>query len=86
MAKEYSRLEEDNIDSHDKYIDMKVLLNENTKGGGNIATWKRRVADINGRPISVAYNNPLLDSQEYKIELEYGTTDRMFANNLAENV
>ena len=65
---------------------MKVALDNNTNRVDNIVTVKRCVTNINGRPISVAQNNPLLHSWEYEIELEDSTTDHMFANNLVEYV
>ncbi len=47
---------------------------------------KSRVTDLEDRAIGTAHNNPLLDSCEYKIELEDGTTDNIFANKIAENI
>lgn len=73
-------------DAYDKYIGARVVLDEATNNGGNIATVKRRATDIDGRAIGTAHNNPLLDSREYEIELEDGTTDRIFANKIAENI
>ena len=79
---------EDDIDPevYDKYIGAKVVLDEGTNSGGNLATVKRRTTDINGRPTGTAHSNPLLDTREYEIELEDGTTDRIFANKIAENI
>ena len=51
------------IDSYKKYIDMKGVLNKNTNGGGDISTMKICVTNINGRPIGVGHNKPLLYSQ-----------------------
>ena len=79
---------EDEIDPSvlDKYLGAKIILDDVANGGGNIATVKSRVTDVNGRPIGTANNNPLLDDREYEIELEDGTTDRIFANKIAENI
>ena len=63
MENKYTSPEEDDIDSHDKYIDIKVVLDNNTNGGGNIATLKILVSDINCRPIVIDSNNLLTDSQ-----------------------
>ena len=51
---------EDEIDPevYDKYIGAKMILNDTADGGGNVATVKSRVTDINGRGIGVANNNP----------------------------
>ena len=79
---------EDDIDPDvlDKYLGARVLLTNGENGGGNIATVKSRVTDLNGRATGNAHNNPLLDDREYEIELEDGTTDRIFANKIAENI
>ena len=55
---------EDEIDPevYDTYIDVKIVLDDIADGGGNIATVKSCVTDINGRAIGIANNNPLLDS------------------------
>ena len=79
---------EENIDPVilDKYIGAKIVLDDKVNEGGNLATVKLRLTDINGRPIGTAHNNPSLDDREYEIELEDGTTDRIFANKIAENI
>ena len=61
-------------------------VDNKANGGGNLATVKSRLTDINGRPIGTTNNNPMLDDREYKIELEDGTTDRIFAKKVAENI
>ena len=38
------------------------------------------MTDINGKPIGQAHPNPLLDTRQYEVELEDGTTDAYFAN------
>ena len=63
---------EDEIDPevYDKsYIGGKMILNDTVDGGGNIATVKSRITNINGRAIGIANNNPLLDNREYEIEM-----------------
>ena len=80
---------EDEIDPevYDKsYISAKMILNDTANGGGNIATVKSRVTDISGQGVGVAKNNLLLDSQDYGIEMEDGTMNRLFANKIAENI
>ena len=79
---------EDDIDPavYNKYIGAKMILDNKANGGSNIATVKRQVTDVNGRPIGTAHTSPLFDSREYEIELEDGTEDRIFANKNAENI
>ena len=81
--------EEDEISEaevYDKYIGVRIVLDEATNDGGNLATVKRRVTDMHGKPAGTAHNNPALDSREYEIELEDGTMDRIFANKIAQNL
>ena len=81
--------EEDEIKEakvYDKYIGVRIVLDENTNDGDNLATVKRRVTDMHGKPTGTAHNNPDLDSREYEIELEDETVDRIFANTIAQNL
>ena len=64
------------IGSFDKYIGVKVKLDDGTNSSGNISTVKQRSTNANVFAIGRAHNNPLLDTKEYEIELEDGTTDR----------
>ena len=77
------RPEEDDIDldTYDKLIGAQVLLDDGMK-----ATVKRRLTNFDGTPIGQAHSNPLLDTRQYEVELEDGTTDAYFANVIAENL
>ena len=75
----------DEIDSIDKYIGAQIILDD--QHPSNLATVKRRVTGFDGRPVGTAHVNPLLDTREYEVlELEDGTTERYFANTIAENL
>jgi len=65
---------------------VKVVLDDSTNRGGNIATIKSRATDINGHPIGRAHNNPMMDSRECEVEMEDRTIYRLFANKIAENI
>ena len=78
--------EADDIDDMDKYIGAKIVLDQNNPGNLATAVVKRRVTDFSGRPVGRAHINPMLDTREYEVELEDGTTDRYFANTIAENL
>ena len=65
----------DDIGIFDKCIGVTVKLGYGTNSGGNIATVKRCATNANGFVIVCAHNNPLLDTREYEVELEVGTTD-----------
>ena len=72
----------DNIGSLDKYPSVMVKLEYETNSGGNIDTVKLRAADENGFAIGWAHNNPLLDTREYEVELEDGTTHKYLTMSL----
>ena len=82
MSREKENIED--LESLDKYIGAKMVLDQ--ANPGNLATVRRRATDINGKPIGSAHPNPMLDSREYEVELEDGTTDKYFANIIAENL
>ena len=76
-----SRPEDDDIDSYDKYIGAEIIID-----GDKRATVKRRMTDFDGRPLGTANRNPMLDTRQYEIEYDDGTTDAYFANVIAENL
>ena len=71
---------------YDKYIGARIILDNTVDGGSNISIVKSCVTDINVSGVGVANNNPLLDSRDYEIESENGTTDRLCTNKIAENI
>lgn len=44
------------------------------------------MTDFDSKPIGMAHLNPLLDTRQYEVNLEDGTTDAYFANIMAENL
>ena len=47
---------------------------------------KNRLKDANGRPISVANNNPILDSVMYEVEYRDGYVAAMAANVISDDL
>ena len=78
--------EVDDPEVYDKLIGAKVVLDEFSNAGGNIATVKRRATDASGKPLGNAHSKIALDTREYEIELEDGTEDRIMANKIAANI
>merc|ERR1711923_307748 len=78
--------EEISNDLYDKHIGMRVVLDGSANNGGNIATVKRRATDYEGRPLGATHKLTALDTREYEVELEDGTTDRIMANKIAANI
>lgn len=70
----------------DKYIGAKVILDETTNYGDNLATVNRRAMDLEGCGLRTAHRNPMLDTRECKIELEDAKTDCRFANKVGKNI
>ena len=70
----------DVIGIFNKYIGVTVKLDNKTNSGNNIATVKWYTTNSNGLVIVRAHTNQFLDTQEYELDLEDGTTDRYFAN------
>jgi hypothetical protein len=81
------RAEEDAIesDAYDKFIGAEMTVDFGTDGRKR-ATVKERVRDFDGNLVGRSNANPLLDTSEYLIEYDDGTSDRMFANAIAENI
>jgi hypothetical protein len=81
------RAEEDEIktDAYDKFIGAEMTVDFGTDGRKR-ATVKERVRDFDGNLVGRSNPNPLLDTSEYIIEYDDGTSDRMFANAIAENI
>jgi len=73
-------------DRYDKYIGAKLVLDEKSNNGGNLATVTKRATDEYGAPLGTAHRNPMLDTQEFEIELESGETDKIMANQIAANL
>jgi hypothetical protein len=83
---EYEEVNDADIDSYDKFLGAKIRLSNDSNNGANMATVVARATDYAGRPIGKAHSNPLLDGRLYEVELDDGTTDRYFANQIAENI
>ena len=80
----------DDIDSYDKYIGTTFLLdpNQDSVNLGTKAKVISRATDFRGTHVGSTHVNvnPLLDTRQYKVELEDGTTDRYFTNTITENL
>ena len=70
----------------DNYINMQEELSRNGSEGIERATVKRRVLDIDGKPIGSKHNNPLLDSRVFEVEYDDGSIEALSANVIAENI
>jgi hypothetical protein len=73
-------------DSFDGYINVEIGLPRGADGELIHAKVKRRAVDVNGDPVGVSNNNPLLDSRVYEVEYFDGETEHLSANVIAENM
>ena len=61
-------------------------MDEKTNNGSDLTTSTKQIVDEYGRPSGTAHTNPVFDTREYEIELEDGTTDRIFDSRIAANL
>jgi hypothetical protein len=93
MDEEYGKmLEEDRKDideigaeAYDKFIGAEVVMDLGDQGPKR-ATVKQCARDRDDNLIGCAHKNPLLDTREYEIDFEDGTTDRYLDNVISENL
>ena len=72
--------------SKDNYLSMEIGLARGADDQLHTAVVKRRAVDIEGTPIGVPNDNPLLDSRRYEVEFSDGTLETISANVIAENL
>lgn len=68
------------------YVGMEVKLCHGNDGEILRARVKRQAIGEEGLPIGTAHTNPIVDTRQYKVEYEDGTTEILAANLLAENI
>lgn len=71
-------------DACNKYIGTNIKIE--TPDGVRRARVTKHARNFEGRLIGHEHSNPLLDTRQYDIEFEDGTTDRYYANVIAENI
>ena len=78
--------EDINDDQCEKYIEAKLIIDEKSNNGGNLATVIRQATDEYGMPILQAHRNPILDTREFEVELENGETEKIMTNQISANL
>ena len=81
--------ENDNIglnSMRDPYLHMEVGLPRGDDDRLVHAKVKSRAVDVDGNPMGIGNNNPLLDTRVYEVEFVDGTTEKLTANIIAENL
>ena len=76
-----------NVDvTSDQYVGLERALSRGGDGETLLARVNKRVRDEEGNPVGNANDNPLLDSQKYKVEYADGHVEELTANIIAENL
>ena len=65
---------------------MEVGLQRGEHGDVQRGIVKKRAVDINGVPIGIPSNNPLMDTRQYEIEFNNGKVEILPANIIAESI
>jgi hypothetical protein len=68
------------------YVGMELGIRRGADSELMSGSVKRRAVDVDGQPIGMANNNPLLDSRQYEIEYINGDIETLTANIIAENL
>jgi hypothetical protein len=71
------------FETFDQYLNSEFMVCQDGKTA--VAKVVKRARDNNGSPIGRRHADPLLDTREYKCELEDGSLMRYHANETAEN-
>ena len=74
------------FEANDDYMNMEIGLQRGEHGDIQKGIVKKRAVDINGVPIGIPSNNPLMDTRQYEIEFNDGQIEVLPANIIAENI
>jgi hypothetical protein len=74
------------VGGQDPYLNMESGLPHSDEEDLRLARVKRRVVDVEGRPVGRPSDNPLLDSRQYEVEFLDGETEILTANIIAEKL
>ena len=85
LEEDHKDIDEIGAEAYDKFIGAEVVMDLGDQGPKK-ATVKQRARDRDDNLIGRAHKNPLLDTREYEIEFEDGTTDFYLANVISENL
>ena len=77
---------QDEPQMEESYLNMELGIRRNGESDMINATVKRRAVDSDGLPVGQYNDNPLLDSRVYEVEYSDGTSGKMSANIIAENL
>ena len=70
---------------NDTYLNMEIALPRDSDGP-EFARVKKRLRDMDGKPIGRAHDNPILDTRMYEVEYMDGHKAALSANVIAENL
>ena len=73
-------------DIYDTYLNMELAIPQGDSLEPRLARVTKRLKDVNGLPIGLANENPILDTRMYEVEYLDGEQMSLAANNIAENL
>ena len=65
---------------------MEIGLPRGQDGEIERAKVKKRAIDVDGKPVGVANNNPLMDTRQFEVEFDGGQIEILPVNIIAENI
>ena len=71
---------------YDTYLNMELAIPQGDSQEPRLARVTKRLKDMNGLPIGLANENPILDTRMYEVEYLDGEQTSLAANNLAEKL
>ena len=87
---EGSEGDDDSDDGNDlnaaTYVGMEIGLRRSAEGDLQRGRVKRQAVGEDGQPVGTAHINPMVDTRQYEVEFDDGTTETLSANLLAENI
>ena len=75
----------DNKDIFDSYLGSEILLSDQD-GNKKMAKVIKQVKGNDGNPVGTQYNNPMLVTSEYTVEMSDGSSQKLTSNIIAESM
>lgn len=71
---------------HDNYINIEIALPTETHNDPQLGKVTKRRKGMDGKPLGIPHDNPLLDTRQYDVEFQDGSIRAFTANQIAENM
>ena len=71
-------------EEYDHYVSAQIKIPLGDEEVIDMVKWHK--IDINGKPIGISNENPILDTRLYRVELPDGAVEELSVNAIAENL